>query len=58
MPTKVIRRFELTSGTAGAQEPWFKIEVVLEEWFSGRAAEQDVSFDPNFPHELDADVAD
>jgi hypothetical protein len=51
MPTKVIRRFELTSGTAGAQEPWFKIEVVLEEWFSGRAAEQDVSFDPNFPHE-------
>jgi hypothetical protein len=32
--------------------------VLLEEWFSGRAAEQDVSFDPNFPHELDADVAD
>jgi hypothetical protein len=53
MPKKVIRRFELTSGTAGAQEPWFKIEVVLEEW-----SQQDVSSDPDFPHELDADVAD
>jgi len=58
MPIKVIRRFELTSGTAGAQEPWFKIEVVLEEWFSRRAAPQDVSSDPDFPHELDTDVAD
>jgi hypothetical protein len=49
------------SPTPASQAFWTKIvavEVVLEEPFSGRAAQQDASPDPDFPHEIDGELAD
>jgi hypothetical protein len=49
------------SPSPASQASWIKIvatEVVQEEPFSGRAAQQDASFDPAFPHEIDGELAD
>ena len=54
------------SRSAGSHEPasntfWLKtvaVEVRLEELVSGRNAQQRMAPDPDFPHEIDGDLAD
>ena len=56
----IFRRFEVTGTTTGPHASKIKVvaeEVVLEKSASGRVAPQDVEFDPDFPHEINGDLA-